>query len=292
MQQSMTGFCHLSEVVGTKQILLDIKCLNSKSFDCNVRLPFLYKELEQDIRNLLSIHLIRGKIDLNINIEWLEQPVSSSINKTAFKTHFQVLNEIKEELNLSYYEPDWFSFILRMPDVVQTTTQQLSEEEKNAVLSIVLKGIEQVVQFRKYEGQTLMSDILNRIDAIEEGVKKIEPVEQQRIEAIKQRILNSLKEFQGESTLDKNRFEQELIYYLEKMDITEEKVRIRSHCKYFREVSIKEMFAGRKLHFIVQELAREINTLGSKAQDFNIQQQVIIMKDELEKIKEQLMNIL
>lgn len=223
MQQSMTGFCHLSEVVGTKQILLDIKCLNSKSFDCNVRLPFLYKELEQDIRNLLSIHLIRGKIDLNINIEWLEQPVSSSINKTAFKTHFQVLNEIKEELNLSYYEPDWFSFILRMPDVVQTTTQQLSEEEKNAVLSIVLKGIEQVVQFRKYEGQTLMSDILNRIDAIEEGVKKIEPVEQQRIEAIKQRILNSLKEFQGESTLDKNRFEQELIYYLEKMDITEEK---------------------------------------------------------------------
>ncbi len=292
MQQSMTGFCHLSEIVGTKQILLDIKCLNSKSFDCNVRLPFLYKELEQDIRNLLSVHLVRGKIDLIIGIEWLEQPVSSFINKTAFKTHFQVLKEIKKELDLLDYEPDWFSVIVRMPDVVQTTTPQLSDEEKNAVLSIVLKGLEQVVQFRKYEGQSLMSDILKRIDIIEEVVKKIEPFEQQRIEAIKQRILNSLKELLGDNNYDKNRFEQELIYYLEKMDITEEKVRICSHCKYFREVSMNEMYAGRKLQFIIQELGREINTLGSKAQDFNIQQQVIIMKDELEKIKEQLMNIL
>lgn len=292
MQQSMTGFCHLSEVVGTKKILLDIKCLNSKSFDVNVRLPFFYKELEQDIRNLLSTQLIRGKIDLSINIEWLEQPASSSINRTAFETHFQVLSEIKKELSLDHYEPDWFSVIVRMPDVVQTSTQQLSEEEKNAVLSIVLKGIEQVVQFRKNEGQSLMGDILNRIDLIEEGVKKIEPFEQQRIENIKHRILSSLKELQGDSTYDKNRFEQELIYYLEKIDITEEKVRIRSHCKYFREVAMKESFAGRKLQFIAQELGREINTLGSKAQDFNLQQQVVVMKDELEKIKEQLMNIL
>ncbi len=292
MQQSMTGFCRMTEVFANKQLVVDIKSLNSKSLDLNVKIPSFYKELEYDIRQIISKELIRGKIDVLLSIEWLELPLTASINHQAVQLYFKQLLALKEELNLEHYQPDWFASLLRLPEVIQTAHNELSDEEKAAVLSLIERATQEVVSFRNAEGKALMKDILHRVEKIEQVVSKIEPFEEQRIKQLKDRIFKHLNENLGEEKLDKNRLEQEWIYYIEKLDITEEKVRIRSHCRYFKEVSANEKDAGRKLSFIAQELGREINTLGSKAQDFNIQRLVVIMKDELEKIKEQLLNIL
>jgi|YNPMSStandDraft_2_1061718.scaffolds.fasta_scaffold08665_3 uncharacterized protein (TIGR00255 family) len=292
MQQSMTGFCNITEVYNNKRINIDIRCLNSKTLDLNVRLPLIYKELENDIRQLISKYLIRGKIDFTCSIELLEYNNTVSINKLLLKKYFNDFYEIKQELNLNTYQPDWFSFLVRMPEVIQSTLPELTDEEKQFIFNITTKTLNNVVQYRINEGNALIKDILKRVELIEKLLLEIEPFEKQRIMSIKQRIYSNLKEFMQEIQIDRNRLEQELIYYIEKMDITEEKTRIFSHCKFFKETLNYEQYAGKKLSFIAQELGREINTIGSKSQDFNIQRIVVQMKDELEKIKEQLLNLL
>ncbi|GAB4453061.1 MAG: YicC family protein [Bacteroidales bacterium] len=292
MQKSMTGFGHMVAVYQKKQITIDIKCLNSKSLDLNIRIPNFYREIEFELRAVASKQLSRGKIDLLLNIEWLEPPIPGELNKTAFIHYYNSLQELKSQLQLGNYTPDWFSTLVRMPDVVNSVQQKLDEEEKKFILNLLFETIQQVQEFRKNEAKSLMGDIVKRVNIIDNNIDKILPFEQQRIENIKQRILKALNDISKEQNYDSNRFEQELIYYLEKMDITEEKVRLRNHCNYFIETIQKEEQAGRKLSFIAQEMGREINTLGSKAQDTDIQKFVVEMKDELEKIKEQLLNIL
>lgn len=292
MQKSMTGFGHTVAVYQKKQITVDIKCLNSKSLDLNIRIPNFYREIEFELRAITSKQLSRGKIDLSLNIEWLEPPIPSELNKTAFIHYYNSLQELKSQLQLENYTPDWFSTLVRMPDVVNSVQQKLDEEEKKFVIDLFNQAIFQVLEFRKKEAHSLITDIVNRVQIIDQNIDKITPFERQRIENIKQRIIKNLSELSTEQNYDSNRFEQELIYYLEKLDITEEKVRLRNHCNYFIETIQKEEQAGRKLSFISQEMGREINTLGSKAQDTDIQKFVVEMKDELEKIKEQLLNIL
>ncbi|HNV95090.1 MAG TPA: YicC family protein [Bacteroidales bacterium] len=292
MQKSMTGFGHTVAVYQKKQITVDIKCLNSKSLDLNIRIPNFYREIEFELRAITSKQLSRGKIDLSLNIEWLEPPIPGELNKTAFIHYYNSLQELKSQLQLENYTPDWFSTLVRMPDVVNSVQQKLDEEEKKFVIDLFNQAIFQVLEFRKKEAHSLITDIVNRVQIIDQNIDKITPFERQRIENIKQRIIKNLSEISTEQNYDSNRFEQELIYYLEKLDITEEKVRLRNHCNYFIETIQKEEQAGRKLSFISQEMGREINTLGSKAQDTDIQKFVVEMKDELEKIKEQLLNIL
>lgn len=292
MQQSMTGFCNVTEVFNNKRLTIDLRCLNSKALDINLRLPYFYKELENEIRILVSKYLIRGKIDIAVTVEWLESPNSGGINKLLAKQYFNELLELKQELKLESYQPDWFSILVRLPDAIQTLSVEITDEEKQFLLNIVEKALQQVVLYRVKEGSVLIQDVLQRIEQIELLLAEIQPYEHQRIELLKQRINNHLKEFLQDLQIDKNRFEQELIYYIEKIDITEEKVRLISHCKYFKDVAKNEANAGKKLSFIAQELGREINTIGSKSQDFNIQRIVVQMKDELEKIKEQLLNLL
>ncbi len=292
MQQSMTGFCNITEVFNNKRIVLDIRCLNSKAFDLSIRLPILYKELENDIRQFVSKLLIRGKIDFLCTVELIEYSSSTVLNKPILKQYFKEFFEIKQELNLSSYHPDWFSFLVGLPNVIQTKSVEITDEEKQFILSFVEKAINNVVLYRTNEGNVLIADILERIEQIEYLLNEIKLHEQQRLVLLKQRIYNNLKEFLNDIQIDKNRLEQEFIYYIEKMDITEEQTRILLHCNFFKEVAKKEHNAGKKLSFIAQELGREINTLGSKSQDFNIQRIVVQMKDELEKVKEQLLNLL
>lgn len=292
MQKSMTGFGHLVSVYQNKQITIDIKCLNSKSLDLNIRIPNFYRELEIELRTIVSKHLVRGKIDLFMNIEWIEPPIPGELNKSAIIHYYNSLLELKTQLKLDNYAPDWFSTLIRMPDVVNSIQQSLDDHEKNYIINLFQKTILQVQEYRKNEASSLINDIIKRVHFINDSIDKITPFEHQRIENIKQRILKSLAEISKEQNYDSNRFEQELIYYLEKIDITEEKVRLRNHCQYFLKTINSEEQAGRKLSFISQEMGREINTLGSKAQDSEIQRIVVEMKDELEKIKEQLLNIL
>jgi len=292
MQQSMTGFTNLTAEYENKKITIDVRSLNSKSLDVNIRLPFIYKDIENDIRQLVAKHLIRGKIDIFINYEWIKQQTSFKINTDIIESYYNDLKKIKDDLQLLTYEPDWFSVLLKIPDVVQQTQLIISDEEKKALLNFTEEAILKVVEFRKKEGDYIIKDIINRINLIENYLNEIETFEPLRTENIKNKLNKNLKNLLANEEIDKNRFEQEIIYYLEKMDITEERVRIRSHCNFFKEVAIKEPYVGRKLNFIAQELTREINTLGVKSQDFKIQQKVVMMKDELEKVKEQLMNVL
>ncbi|NSW45363.1 MAG: YicC family protein [Bacteroidales bacterium] len=288
----MTGFGHLTFIYQKKQITIDVKCLNSKSLDLNVRIPNFYKELEFELRSIVTKQLLRGKIDISFNVEWIEPPIPGELNKTAFIHYYNSLLELKNELQLHHYQPEWFSTLIRMPDVVSSIQQKLEDDEKKCVIQNFELVIKQVNDFRTQEAQTLVNDISNRVKLIDSKIDDISVFEKQRIENIRLRISNSLQDFFKEQTYDANRFEQELIYYLEKLDITEEKVRLRNHCKYFLDTIQNEEHAGRKLAFISQEIGREINTLGSKAQDTQIQILVVEMKDELEKIKEQLLNIL
>lgn len=292
MQKSMTGFGHIVSVYQKKQITIDIKCLNSKSLDLNIRIPSFYREIEFELRTMVSKHLVRGKIDISMNIEWLEPPIPGELNKSAILHYYNSLLELKTQLKLDHYAPDWFATLIRMPDVVNAIQQNIDDHEKNFIINLFHETILQVQQYRINEASSLTNDIVKRVHLINDYIDKITPFEQQRIEIIKQRILKGLADMSKQQNYDANRFEQELIYYIEKIDITEEKVRLRNHCQYFLETIQNEEQAGRKLSFISQEMGREINTLGSKAQDSNIQKIVVEMKDELEKIKEQLLNIL
>jgi uncharacterized protein (TIGR00255 family) len=286
----MTGFGKTVNENSGKKITIEIKSLNSKQADVYIKLPFAYREKETEIRNDIIKQLERGKIELSVFIEskQIDKPVS--INKDVFASYYNQLKPIQEEL-FPDQNPDWATIITRLPEILSQNVVEVDENEWKVLQETINSAVLQLIEFRNTEGKVLENELLKRISNIESLHSQVAKHEPQRMETVRTRLNQNLSELLAKESFDKNRFEQELIYYLEKMDFTEEKVRLSNHCKYFRE-TCKEENSGRKLGFICQEIGREINTLGSKANHTEIQQIVVQMKDELEKVKEQLLNIL
>ncbi|MFN3556330.1 MAG: YicC/YloC family endoribonuclease [Bacteroidales bacterium] len=289
---SMTGYGKAICQYQDKTIKTEIRALNSKNLDLSIKTPNLYRDRENTLRNLLSSSLERGKIDFSIT---LEQDGNShnacGINRTLLKTYFTEIKDIARELDVSIND-NFLSDLIRLPDILKTQTQEVSDEEWMAVEGSVKQAIADLNAFRRSEGKHLQEDILQREQKIRGLLDEITPYEKDRIRQVRERINRSLKELSESIKADENRFEQEILFYLEKLDITEEKVRLRKHLDYFNETLTACEGSGKKLGFIAQEIGREINTIGSKANDAAIQRIVVQMKDELEKIKEQLMNVL
>lgn len=290
MIKSMTGFGKGEASFGTKKITVELRSLNSKQLDLNIKLPALYRQSETELRNLVAQRLQRGKVDLFVSVESQQVETSAHINREIFREYLRQLNDA---LAFSGIDADYDAMLpvlMHMPDVVSVEAERVTEEESAALMAAAADAVERLDAFRVQEGAVLIADLLRRVDLIERYREEVVPFEKARTETIRARILDNLSKLGVE--VDRNRLEQEMIYYLEKLDITEEKVRLKNHCRYFREVAAGEEAPGRKLGFIAQEMGREINTMGSKANESNIQILVVRMKDELEKIKEQVLNIL
>ena len=290
MQKSMTGFGKSEVVINGKTITAEIRSLNSKQLDLGLKTPAAYRELENDIRSLVSKRVVRGKVDLLVSVVSTEVATASRIDKPLFAAYIKQMNEALAYAGVEVDYEAIIPVVMKMPNVIQADTADASEEEKKAVMTAVEGAIDKLDAFRKQEGAILIADLLRRVETIEQMRNEIIPFEAARTEAVRQRIREGIEKLGVE--VDNNRLEQEMIFYIEKLDITEEKVRLENHCKYFREVAATEEAAGRKLGFIAQEMGREINTTGSKANQHDIQKLVVKMKDELEKIKEQVLNIL
>lgn len=291
MLKSMTGFGKSSIVLDGRTITFEIRSLNSKQIDMNLRLPSLLRDLEPEIRGLVTRVAERGKIDINatVDISGSEQP--ATINRPLAIAFYRELQSLAAELQAP--EQDLFSIVMKMPEITKNTREELSSGDKALLLEGITEALQLFDEFRKHEGELLEKDFSERIGKILDGLDLVGPHEQQRNSQMREKLRNSLDSFVENNSFDANRFEQEIIYYLEKLDITEEKVRLKKHCDYFlHTLKADDGANGRKLSFISQEIGREINTLGSKASDANIQKIVVEMKDELEKIKEQLANIL
>ncbi|MCW3160068.1 YicC family protein [Chryseobacterium oryctis] len=281
----MTGFGRAEDVFEGKKITIDIKSLNSKSFDLNIKIPLRYKEKEFEIRKILNDRLIRGKVDCYINLENLEETTDVKINKNLIDSY---INELK---NVASDGPDfeYLKMAVRLPDAITSRPDELTEGEWEALAKIVNNAVDRFEEFRRTEGRTLRNELEKNILNIDKYLNEVVPFEEERITAVKERYQKSLKEFEN---VDETRFYQEMAYFTEKLDISEEKVRLAQHLKYYQEVMDNEDFNGKKLGFIAQEIGREINTLGSKANHAEIQKLVVMMKDDLEKIKEQTLNVL
>ena len=293
MIKSMTGFGKHLVNTGNNSYQIEIRTLNSKQVDVNLRIPFFLKEFELNIRNLLNKSLVRGKIDVNITNEKATTNTIPSINHSVASHYFKEIKNLSQKLDINLNNPgEVLSMIIKMPDVLTSPDDSIEPEEWKQLKEGIESAIEKVNEFRLTEGQALSDDLNKRIVSIGELLKEIDPFEPERAIRIKERIKNNLANFGDDIQQDKNRLEQEMIYYIEKLDITEEKVRLKKHCEYFLETMDTTEFPGKKLGFISQEIGREINTMGAKANDADIQKIVVIMKDELEKIKEQLFNIL
>lgn len=290
MIYSMTGFGKAQAETSGKRVNIELRSINSKQFDLNTRIPGIYKEKETELRLWLAARLERGKVDLSISTENSNGASGLTFDKELAARYLGVLKEFAAEQELPV--TDYLSVLTRFPEVIRAHSETLDENE----WSLIMKGIEEAVQhlieFRQQEGAVLERDFRLRIGNILRGLEAVEPFEKQRIINIKERLHKNLSDFLDGEEMDKNRLEQELFFYLEKLDITEEKVRLKKHCDYFLNTLGEEGYHGKKLNFITQEIGREINTLGSKANDAEIQRTVVGMKDELEKIKEQLLNIL
>lgn len=294
MIKSMTGYGKAETEINGKKITVEVRSLNSKQCDLSVRIPAIYRPAEYDIRGEASKKLQRGKIDLFVTYETPEGANTVTINKAAFGNYCNQLQNLvsgnKLEWQPGLMDAVIVPAILRLPEVVQNDTVEIPEEELEALKKTASEAMDNLNKFREQEGAILMADLLARIDTIEKLKNEVTPFEAPRVEVVKTRIKEHIESLQ--IPLDSNRLEQEMIFYVEKFDITEEKVRLQNHLDYFREVAAKEENPGRKLGFITQEIGREINTTGSKANEVNIQKLVVQMKDELEKIKEQLLNLL
>ena len=290
MIKSMTGFGKGEAVCNDKKFRVELRSVNSKQLDLNIKIPGKYRAAEADVRAILTRELQRGKVDCFISFESSVAETPAHINREAFAAYAKELREVCA-MNAVIADSEFFlSNILRMPDVITTEEQEVSDDELKAIIAATEEAAAQLNAFRIQEGATLIADLLKRIDLIEQYRHEVEPYETARVEVIKSRIRENIEKLAIE--VDNNRLEQEMIFYIEKLDITEEKVRLDNHCNYFREVASEEDAPGRKLGFIAQELGREINTLGSKSNEANMQRLVVKMKDELEKIKEQVLNIL
>ena len=290
MIKSMTGFGKGEAMVDDKKIRVELRSLNSKQLDLSIKLPGKYRAAEAEMRSIITRELQRGKVDCFVSFEAATAETPAHINREAFKAYAKELREVCAE-NTVIADSDYFlKAILRMPDVVTSEEREVSEAELAAIIEATKAACAELNNFRVQEGAILISDLLGRIDLIEKYRHEVEQFEGARVETIKNRIRENIEKLQLE--VDNNRLEQEMIFYIEKLDITEEKVRLDNHCNYFREVAAEEEAPGRKLGFIAQELGREINTMGSKSNEANMQRLVVKMKDELEKIKEQVLNIL
>lgn len=291
MMKSMTGYgksvCELSD----KVITIEIKSLNSKQIDIYTRIPSIYREKDLEIRNLISQRLERGKIEVNMVVEVTDAKNASKLNAAVIKDYYNQLKEIGQELDIDYKEAI-LQVIMRLPESLRMDKEELDPKEWDKIIEKFNIAINSVEEFRIQEGNALKIDILNNVQNIEEKLTFLSEFEEERIQNIRQRLQNGLNEISELEKIDNNRFEQELIYYIEKLDINEEKVRLKNHCNFFKEVCSTKVASGKKLGFIAQEMGREINTIGSKANHSEIQKIVVGMKDDLEKIKEQSLNIL
>jgi uncharacterized protein (TIGR00255 family) len=291
MLQSMTGYGRAEQAVEDITFLIEIKSLNGKQFDINLRLPSILKSKEFEIRNILSEQLQRGSIDCFINLKETGNAKPVTINTSLAKAYYEPIKNIAEELGLP--TTDILSSLLKLPEVITPSAEALTEEQWNGFEKLLLLAIDNLNKHRANEGAILEMDILKRIENIEKAQQEIIKLEPNRKQKIKENIERLLNENVAKENIDANRLEQELIYYIEKIDIHEEQVRLSNHCNYCREIlNGIDATKGKKLNFIFQEIGREINTTGSKAYDSTIQKLVVEMKDELEKAKEQVLNIL
>ncbi len=291
MIQSMTGYGKAVVAYEEKKIHVEVKSLNSKQLDLNTRIAPLYREKEMEMRQMVAEALIRGKVDMSV---WIEKDMAADptpINAALVENYYQQIKAISEKTGIPVPE-DWFYTLLRMPDVLtKTEMEELEDAEWEAVRGAVQEALKNLVDFRIQEGAALQKKFSEKIDNIERLLGEIEPYETSRVEKIKARIIDGLQQIPGVE-YDKNRMEQELIYYIEKLDISEEKQRLTNHLKYFRDTMAEPAGQGKKLGFIAQEMGREINTTGSKSNQAEMQNIVVKMKDELEQIKEQVLNAL
>jgi len=285
MIQSMTGFGKSTLQLPAKKISVEIKSLNSKNLDVNTRIPSLYREKENDLRRLISAELERGKIDLSIYMEVSAEEVSGKINQALVQSYIRQLKGIHDSMDV-----DYLAIAMRLPDVLKSEREELDDKEWDLIWESVQDSISNLKQFRLEEGKFLAKDLLFRIESIEALLKKVLEEDTERLKQVRERLYKAITDLK--LTVDENRFEQEMIYYLEKLDITEEKIRLTNHLDYFKKELKSDISNGKKLGFISQEIGREINTIGSKANYAPMQNLVVQMKDELEKIKEQLLNIL
>lgn len=287
----MTGYGKAIAETPQKKITIEIKSLNSKQLDLNAKLPWIYKEKEPEIRNLISQKLDRGKIDFSIFCDMLDDEVVTVINKSAVRNYYNQFKEIAAELKIDL-DDQIFTAIMKLPDTLKTEKPEMPEAEWEIVKKQITESIAMLDLYRIEEGNSIMTDLKKCIGRILSFLETLETFEGGRIIKIREKLLSLLEESLAKESIDKNRFEQELIFYLEKYDINEEKVRLKTHCDYFMETINTPSPNGKILIFITQEIGREINTIGSKANDASMQKLVVMMKDELEKIKEQTLNVL
>lgn len=289
MLRSMTGFGKAESTIGTKKFTVEIRSLNSKQLDLNLRIPNLYREKELDLRGWLSENVMRGKADLLVYYESLEAEKRMAINSALLESYYQDLKTFGEKVGMT--NADYLNALMRIPDIMKPESQELDEEEWKGLYQLVQEAYKKFDQYRLIEGKKLADDFVKRIHLILEYRDALEAPIAARTEKIKEKLRNNLSEFIPLDKIDPNRFEQELIYYLERLDVTEEYQRLTTNCEHFLD-ELKEESQGKKLGFISQEIGREINTIGSKANDSDMQKLVVKMKDELEKIKEQINNVL
>ena len=293
MIHSMTGFGKAESVIHNKKITIEIRSLNSKFIDLNLKLPSIYRSKDVAIRSLLTEGLKRGKIEITLHFDLIETEPTHFLNTSVINEYYTSFKTLVDKLSIENGDNiDYLQHIMRMPDVLKTERKELSEDEWKTIVALINESIIDLSSFRENEGEALEKDIRIQIEAIMNLMKNCEQHDKARIETVKERLKKNLKNVAAEESYNESRFEQELIYYLEKFDFTEEKVRLSKHCDHFIETIEKPESMGKKLGFIVQEIGREINTLGSKANHFEIQKNVVQMKDHLEKIKEQILNVL
>jgi uncharacterized protein (TIGR00255 family) len=291
MLYSMTGFGRADATIDRRQVVVEIKALNGKQFEVMTKLPPILRNYEFDIRSLLNNILMRGTIDLTINVKQEGASKPMVVNTDLALFYYQGMKQISEQIGLP--EDNIISTLMRMPEVVAPDQDALAPEDWEKVREVVERAANSLMEHRRHEGEVLYKDIHSRVANIEALLARVIPLEGERTERVRARLNGWLEDVVGKQKIDENRLEQEMIYYLERMDFSEEKTRLTQHCKYFHEtVDNKDVAIGRKLNFIIQEMGREINTLGAKANHAEIQQIVINMKDELEKAKEQILNIL
>lgn len=291
MIQSMTGFGKATCEFGNKKIVVEIKSLNSKQLDVSTRISGLYREKDIEIRNELSQKLERGKIDLSLYVDNSGKESVTQINQSVIESYYQQIKALADNIGVDM-PTNWFDILLRLPDTMKTETVELDENEWLEIKKTIGLAIDQLTEFRIQEGKSLEAVFTNKIGHIGDLLVETAPFEAERVDKIKARLEENLQALSDKIDYDKNRLEQELIFYIEKLDVNEEKVRLRNHLDYFVETMQHEKSPGKKLGFIAQEIGREINTLGSKANNSDMQKIVVLMKDDLEQIKEQVLNVL
>jgi len=290
MIQSMTGFGRAEGNYNNKKITIELRSLNSKGLDLNVKMASVYRDNELPLRKYLGDILKRGKIDCSIYFELAEGEKKLSLNKPLIKQYYAELKALSDDLDIK--AEDWMSLLVKLPDAMQTERLELDPDEWKYILSLIDVAVNNLQEFRNQEGLSLHDDLSNNINNIAEGLEAVESLLPVRSTKVREKLRAALEELADKTSLDENRFEQELIYYLEKLDISEERTRLRNHLSYFAETMGTPNSEGKKLGFIAQEIGREVNTIGSKANDADIQKRVVGMKDDLEKIKEQVLNVL